>query len=182
VTVQFWVGVAFAAAVLVFLFIAFYAAKNMSPGQWAILRFVSSLCAACAAAFILGEISVSYAGNSSDGGKLTVYATSGFGAFLLVWLTFPKAPPHVLPDGATITIPEGMSFKDAAFLIATQDKATAVFEGFKPEELATPLRGGSIEAKEIRQILAALGPRGHTAIPKYDVSLADAIYELRVKR
>jgi hypothetical protein len=178
VTVQFWVGVGFAAAVVVFLFIAFYAAKNMTPGQWVILRFLTALCAACSAAFIMGEVSVNVVGDLSSGGKWTIQATSGFGAFVLIWLTFPKPPEIVLPDGVNISIAAEMSFKDAAQLCAIQDKASAVFEGFKDHELSTPLIGGGLQAKTMHQIIEALGARGRTAIPKYKVSFANAIYTL----
>ena len=81
-----WVAVLLL-SILVFLIVAFFTRPTLTDAQFTILRFLSALCAGCAAWFISGEVLFNMSGQMS-GGKYAISGTSGFALFLVVWFFF----------------------------------------------------------------------------------------------
>src|SRR2546422_9426165 len=88
---QFLVGLGFTSFFVIFLAVAFFAAKYLTPGQRLILRIMSALCGALAGALISGEAFFNLS-RDVPGGKLTISGTAGFAIFFTIWLFFPKEP------------------------------------------------------------------------------------------
>ena len=82
-----WVAVLLLSILVVFLIVAFFTRPTLTDAQFTILRFLSALCAGCAAWFISGEVLFNMSGQMS-GGKYAISGTSGFALFLVVWFFF----------------------------------------------------------------------------------------------
>jgi hypothetical protein len=179
---QFWVGLGFAAAFVFFLMVAFFAAKDLTPGQRLILRIMSSLCGAIAGALVSGEAFFNLS-REVPGGKLTVSGTAGFAILFVIWFFFPKEPTTpTFPNGFNSSIPNGWTFQDAADTFAKNDLAVITYEGFSAQELASPLKAWTFKTRTPREALERLGsitdPPG--AIRKYRAFYRNSAYTLKI--
>src|SRR5688500_764038 len=95
---QFWVGVGLVFLVVVFFMYAFFKAPNMTPQQFAIIKFLAALCAAGAGALITGEALFRAEVSMGQTQKYLFTGTAGFALFGLVWLIFPKYSAASAPD------------------------------------------------------------------------------------
>lgn len=176
---QLWIGLGFAALLVVFFIVAFFTKDQLSVGQIQILRFLSSLCAGFAGALIAGDALVKGDVPIGAAGTLAISGTAGFALFFLVWLTFDRT--IVPPDSFSIRIPDGIQFKDVVNVIASQDGAVAELIGFLPEEASAILDGHQLTCKSPEEALELLRNLARTTIRSYDVSRHSALITLKVK-
>jgi hypothetical protein len=178
---QFWVGLGFAAVFVVFLMIAFFAAKNLTDGQRLILRIMSALCGAIAGVLISGEALLNFS-RTVPGGKLTVSGTAGFAVFFAIWFFFPKGG-GTLPPGFNFSVKKGWSFRDASDTLAKSLKTTVEYEDFTDQQLNAPLRAWDLEAKTPKEAFERLGSIAENtkAVGKYGVIFKNSVYTLKAK-
>jgi hypothetical protein len=182
-TPQMWIGLAFAAGLVVFLIVAFFAKDRLSEHQVYILRFLSALCAAFAGALITGDALFRVEGELSQKTKIFVQGTAGFALFFVVWLSLRQRNPTQVPDAFHFSVPEGWTFEQTAKAIARHDHAIADLEGFKAAHLAVAVESREFHTKTARDALLALRSlAGGNAIPKYTVDKDDHVYHVRVAR
>jgi hypothetical protein len=181
-TPQIWIGVGFAAAVVLFLMLAYYG-PAMDAGRHAIIRFMCALCAGCAGGFITGSALFEYAQNFPNGGKIAFTGAAGCALFGLVLLTFPKHQIPVADDALSLTFPSGISFFDAAKLVAQKNASVAILEGFEDTEKKASVTGTlSGQGKDrFIQILKRLGDLAATSIRPYTVTFDGNAYVLKIK-
>ncbi len=180
---QFWIGLGFAATLVVFLIIAFFKAKNMTRGQWLMLKIMSSICGAIAGILISGEALLNFS-RQVPGGKFTVSGTAGFAVLFAIWFFFPKEPEAPPPAvGFNFSIKKGWKFQDAADTLAKSLKTTIEYEGFTPQELSSPLKAWELECSSPHEALERLGAivDGTSTIRKYKAIFKNSFYILRVK-
>jgi hypothetical protein len=141
---------------------------------------LSALCAALAASFITGEAVFQMQGTIGDGGSYAITGVAGFALLMIVWFFFPKITGG-FPDDYVVAVANGWTFESAARAIAFQDGSAAAFEGFKPEELSTKLKGQQLRARTVGRALASLGSLAQPgAVPPYSVAHDPPIFTLRV--
>jgi hypothetical protein len=179
---QLWIGLGFAAFLILFLVVAFFAAPNMTPGQHSILRFFAALCAGFAGALIAGEALFRMEGDTG-GVKYLVSGTAGFALFFAVWFFFPKHSPPTPPDRFRASIPKGWTFQQAAKVFAQRERALADFDGLTASELAAELSPTEIDTKTAGEAIGRLRLITVTpnAVREYDIKYEDSIYRLVVR-
>ena len=180
---QFWIGLGFATALVVFLMIAFFKAKDMTRGQWLMLKIMSAICGAIAGILISGEALLNLS-RQVPGGKFTVSGTAGFAVFFAIWFFFPKEPTAPLPAvGFNFSVKKGWKFQDTADTLAKSLKTTIEYEGFTPEELSSPLKAWELECKSPQEALERLGSivDGSSPIRKYRAIYKNSVYVLKIK-
>ena len=180
-TSQIWIGVGFAAAVVVFLMIAYFG-PAMDAGRHAIIRFLCALCAGCAGGFITGSALFEYAQSLPSGGKIAFTGAAGCALFGLVLLTFPKHEIPVGDDELSVTFPAGTTFLDAAKIVAQKNASVAILEGFEDTEKKASITG-TLNGKgkdRFAQILRRLGDLAATPIRPYKVTFEDNAYSLKI--
>jgi hypothetical protein len=176
---QLWIGLGFAVLLVLFFIVAFFTKDQLSPGQLQILRFLASLCAGFSGALITGQALVQGDVPLGAAGKLVISGSAGFALFFLVWLTFDRTV--TLPDSYNISIPEGLAFKSAVNVIASQDGAVAELVGFSAEETSSALNGQMLNCRSPDEALRLLRNLAKIDIPPYDVSRNGALITLRVR-
>lgn len=177
---QFWVGLGFFAALLVFLILTFVKAKNLSEDQRGILRLISGFSAAFAGILIAGDVLVKMEGTVTSGTKFLVSGSAGFAMFLIVWFFYPKVSR--LPDGIRYSVPEGWTFEHAAGVLAQLDEHTVEFEGFSETELQTSLKAWKLKAVDVAEAISQLRviTKGRGSVRKYTVDSSGSTYVLSV--
>lgn len=180
-TPQTWIGVAFAAAVVVFLMLAYFG-PPMDAGRHAIVRFLCALCAGCAGGFLTGSALLEYAQELPNNGRIAFTGVAGCALFGLVLLTFPKHQAAIGKDTLTLTFPEGTTFQSAAKIVAQKSAAVALLEGFEESEKNAVVNGTLRGEGEDRfvQVLKRLGGLAVTPIRPYTVTVEDNSYRLKV--
>ena len=164
---QLWIGLGFVALLVIFFIIAFFTRENLSPSQLQIMRFLTSLCAGFAGALITGEALVQGKVPIGTGGSLAISGTAGFALFFLIWLTFDRTIKA--PDSYNIRIPDGLAFKSAVNVIASQDGAVADLDGFSLEERTALLNGQALRCKTPEEAIKLLRSLARTRIRPYEV-------------
>jgi hypothetical protein len=180
---QFWIGLGFGATLVLFLIIAFFKAKDMTWGQWLMLKILSAICGAVAGILISGDALVNFI-RQVPGGKFTISGTAGFAVFFAIWFFFPKRPEAPPPaKGFNLSVKRGWKFQEAADTIAKSLGTTIEYEGFTSGELSSPLKTWELECSSPKQALERLGSivDGNSPIRKYKVSTKDSVYILRIR-
>ena len=176
---QVWIGFGFAVLLVFFLMIAFFKAPNMTPGQFAILRFLAALCAGFAGALITGEALFRMEGDTG-GVKYLVSGTAGFALFFVVWFFFQKPTPPMAPDRVRLSLPVGWTFQYAAKTFAQRDSAQVDFDGLTTDELGANLNPEKIDTKTVGEAIKQLRLVTVTpnAIREYDIKYEDSMNRL----
>lgn len=173
-----WIGLGFAAALVIFFIVAFFVAKRMTDDQRNLIRFLSALCAGFAGGLFVGDALFQLTGTFGLGAKYAISGATGFALFFVIWFFFPKATGF--PPGIRFSIPEGWTFRQVVDELSGIDSAVPAYEGFTPEELAAPLRPWKLKAKNVKGAISQL--RNLTATPaairKYNVTEEDSTYRL----
>jgi hypothetical protein len=172
-----YVGLGFAAILVIFLIIAYFARENINSNQFVILRFLCSLCGGFAGGLITGSALFDLHQKWS-GGTLAVSGTAGFALFFVVWYGFTRVTPRPR-DSFNMSIPDGWSFKDAATAIVQHDKSVVSFEGFL--ELAARLSSQVLKTDTVTSALIALRaltPSG--SVRPYRVDFSTPTYTLTI--
>jgi hypothetical protein len=134
VSTQLWIGFGFGALFFVFLMVAFFAAKNLTPGQHLILRIMTSLCAGMAAAGLIGgDASISVT-EGLPGGRITGGFGAGIAVLIGVLLLFPRYPkPSVLNGQAfSFSIPKERKFQPQGLKFMERDQRLLVVHVSRP--------------------------------------------------
>lgn len=174
------IGVGFAAILVAFLMVAFFTQKDLTRGQWAILRFLCALCGGASGAFLTGEAMFKLSGQLGDGLSLAVSGTAGVALFFAVWYGFGKFVDRP-PDSFTYAIGDSWTFKKAADGLASVDKAIAQFSGFTDEELNAPLMKRELTMTSVSEGLKILGSlSAQQKIRPYVVSSKPPMYALTI--
>lgn len=200
---QFWVGVGFAAACVLFLLMAFKHTGPLTRMHYVIIQFVCALCAGSGGVFISGSALLDMA-YTSPGWKFAFQGTAGAAFFGLVFLVFsklikpetiaptaplppPPASPPQTPGKPQVVIAPGThtTFHQIAETLAEQAGASIdLTQLTKAERSIVPrsedlLCGTLVEAKRSLSRLASLVPPG--AIRPYSVKLKGTHFTLSVK-
>lgn len=174
-------GLVLTAFLLVFLVIAYFQAKHLSEGQWAILRLLGALCGALAASFITGEAFFELRGTLGVGGSYAVTGVAGFALFMIIWFFFQKTRGK-FPDDYAFSIGEGWTFEKTVRAIAAEDGSSARFVGFTPQELTSELASQQLRPRTVQRALESLGSLANTgAIRPYTVKYEPPVYTLTVR-
>jgi len=179
---QLWIGFGFALLLVIFLIVAFFKKGELTHAQWAILRFLSSLCAAFAGALITGDALFKLDGTMGPNTKYAISGTAGFALFFVVWFFFPKPPSKPqFKDGFHFSVPNGWTFRQVVEAIVQLDSAVAEYDGFKPEELNTALGARELHADTVKDAIGALRSIApQDAIRKYSVDYSRPTYRLTI--
>jgi len=181
-----WIGLSFVAALVAFLMVTFFVTMKqdtVSATAYNNLRFLTALCGGFAGGFLAGEALIRWEQQMPGGAKLLLSGTAGFAILFLVWLTYPTRPPPApvtpLPNEyVKVSIPEKLSFEQAARVIVKPTQRTISFEGFDQSQLAIEMPTMEIEAPTFRDALEQL--RYHSAkLPKYRVLLDQGVYHVQ---
>ena len=171
-----WIGVAFGAALVIFLMVAYFKARNITDGQLVILRFLSALCAGCMGASFAGEALFEASGKTGTGLDIVVSGTAGFALFLVVWFTTKRT---ILPaDAFNYTPPGSSTFEENATAIAQADGAVVEFKNFTSKHLATEVRSQQLNCDDAADALRHLGKLAVSSLPKYTVTYDRPKYSL----
>lgn len=81
---QLRIGLGFAAALVISLFVAFFTKERLSDGQRQILRFLCALCAGFSSALITGDALFKLDTGWGETSKLAVSETAGAALFFTV--------------------------------------------------------------------------------------------------
>jgi hypothetical protein len=176
-----YVGLGFAAALVIFLMVAYFASERVHRNQFAILRFLCALCGAFAGALITGSALFDL-NQTWTGGKLAVSGTAGFALFFAVWYGFGRIVPPP-PDRFNMSVPSGSRFQTIAVEISKHDKSVVSFVGFSDAELAAPLSPQVLETDTVADALLALRSMVASAglVREYDVEFSRPTYTLRIR-
>jgi hypothetical protein len=170
---QFWVGLGFAAAFVLFLMLAFLREANLNSGQRLILRILSAICGALSGALISGSALFNMTENV-PGGKITVSGVAGFAVFMIIWFTFPREPKRPDPvDGTSTSIPAGATFQSVADELAKDEECVLQYEGFRADELSATLKAWKLKGANAGKCIESLG--SITQVP-------NAVRQYRVKK
>lgn len=178
---QLWIGFGFVAFLLVVLVIIFFTIPNLTEDRRSILRFLISLCAGFAGAFITGQILFNIEGSLGTNAKYGISSSAGFALFLIIWFFFPKSKtPLAPPDSITISIPKGCTFKQAVEILVQNDKAVASYKNFTDKELQAELQARELHEKTVSDAISrlqfiAVKPG---AVPEYTVNYSNSVYSL----
>lgn len=175
-----YVGLGFAAALVIFLMIAYFVSGKASGGQLAILQFLCALCGGFAGALMTGTALFDL-NESWTNGKLAVSGTAGFALFFAVWYGFGRIL-STPPDGFNMSIPSGTSFQAIATEIAKHDKSVVQFVGFTALELAAPLTSQVLETDSVADALRALRSLvgAPNSVREYSVEFVRPTYTLKI--
>ena len=173
-----WVSFGFAAALFLFLVIAFFAAKDLTISQWQILRVISAFCSGISGGLFSGEALFKLDGQISTGFNMGVSGSAGFALFFTIWFTFGRIASK--PKGISLSIPSGWTFEQTASELARSEGKTIEFLGFDSAEKLARLNERVLVADSGVQILGALGSCSTTDIRPYDVRLDGVTYQLRI--
>ena len=181
---RFWIGVGFGAVSLVFFFVVYFWPPR-TDGQYVILRVIASILAGAAGLFLSGEVFTQFSGEISNGLKMTVSATGAIALFVLVWLTFPKAPvtPQQPQPAWNISFPNSTTFREAANVIRDVNGASLSVKGFQSAEENIALSSLSIhestQANAFKRLADLVPPN---SLPPYEVLQTGLHFELIAKR
>jgi hypothetical protein len=95
-----WIGVAFTAALVVFLMATFFVTRRealISQAAYNSLHFLTALCAGFAGGFIAGEALFRWDQQLAEGARFFISGTAGFALLFLVWIKYPKYPAPAKP-------------------------------------------------------------------------------------
>jgi hypothetical protein len=164
-----------------FLMIAFFVRDRSSANQHKILRFLTSLCSGFAGGFFTGDALFKFEQQLSSGAKLGVSGTAGFALFFLIWLTYgawspPEGPPA--PPRFRASIPEGLTFEQAARVVVQAARGNVVFQGFQKADLNLKLRAIDVEGRDASEALTKLRYGGDDRLPAYKVDFADGVFHI----
>ncbi len=178
---QLWIGLGFAAALVIFLFVAFFTKERLSDDQRQILRFLCALCAGFSGALITGDALFKLDTGWGETSKLAVSGTAGAALLFTVWFTFKTAVPP--PDAYNFSLPSGWTFEAAVKAMAQQDGAVAEFVGFTDEEKNTLLKAQTIKTSTLIKAIQSLRLISDgTAIREYLVERDDHILRMTIKQ
>ena len=179
---QLWIGFGFALLLIIFLIVAFFKAPEMTDPQFAILKVLSTLCAAFAGVLITGEALFRMEG-TAGGIKYLLSGTAGFAFAFAIWFFFPKRSPVVPPDRFRAALPEGWTFQQAAKTFAQRESAVVDFDGLTADELQAKLTAGEIDTKTVGEAIGRL--RLFTDKPNvirdYEIRQEDSVYRVIVR-
>jgi hypothetical protein len=88
-----WIGLAFTAALVVFLMVSFFVMRkdtDISQAAYNTLHFLTALCSGFAGGFLAGEALFRWEQQLAGGAKLLISGTAGFALFFLLWLRYPQ--------------------------------------------------------------------------------------------
>jgi len=177
---QFWVGLGFAAAFVLFLMLAFLREGTLNSGQRLILRILSAICGALSGALISGSALFNMTENV-PGGKITVSGVAGFAVFMIIWFTFPRESKRPEPvDGISTSILAGSTFQAVADELAEADECVLQYEGFRDNELAATLRAWKLSGANAGKCIELLGSitQVPNAVRTYRVKKESSKYRL----
>ena len=180
-TPQLWIGLGFLAALVIFLFIAYFAKDRDTQNQSNILRFLMALSAGFAGGFLSGDALFKLDSQMSDSLKLTISGTAGCALFFTIWLTRNKqqtTPPP--PDTFNFSILNGWTFEVAIRTIIKAAKGVVDIKGFTTEQLSLILQSTELKnttAKEALEKLKYL----NSNIPDYMVNREQDNYVVQTK-
>jgi hypothetical protein len=179
---QLWIGVGFALLLTVFFMVAFFKAKDLSRGQWQILRFFGALCAGAAGGFLTGGALFKASGNLGAM-DYSISGVAGFALLFTVWFTWSKFEASAPPvERFFYEIPEGATFEHTANAIVEAKNAFVEFVGFSKRELAASLRTRKLETDSVQVALEQLGRlTAPGAIRSYEVLADPPSYSLRIR-
>ena len=167
-TPQLWIGVGFTAALLVFLFVTYFARDNSSSGQYNTLRFLTALCGGFAGGFLAGEALLSINREVAGGTNFALSGTAGFAVFFLIWLRYPPRQEPPLPTRVVLSIPAGWTFQQAVLGIGRVARINLSFSGFSEADLKRPLPATEIDEHSVESALRILRHR-YDEFPPYRV-------------
>lgn len=156
-TPQLWIGFGFLVALVAFLIISYFVELKQSSTRRAILQFLTSLAAGFAGGFLSGS-SIFDASWTSPTSRIALSGTAGFAIFFAVWFSYQKMfpPPGITaPNGLTLDIPEGWSFKDVVNILAGKDKCAVDYQGFTPAELNARLKSQTLDGESYTELMQA---------------------------
>jgi hypothetical protein len=178
-TSQLWIALGFVAALVLFLMITYFRRDTSTRNQHKTLRFLTSLCAGFAGGFFTGDALFHYEQQLSSGAKLGISGTAGFALFFVVWFTFGdwEVPPP--PNRFRLSIPDGLTFEQAARVIVESAHGNPDFQGFKDGQLSVKMRASEIDAIDAQGALTKLRYLAHDGFPDYRVDVDDGVFHIR---
>ncbi|MEW8050186.1 MAG: hypothetical protein AB2809_07395 [Candidatus Thiodiazotropha sp.] len=178
-TSQLWIGLGFTAALVAFLMITYFAMDTSTPAQYNTLRFLTALCGGFAGGFLAGEALFSLNKEITGGTKLVISGTAGFALMFTIWLTYPNRERKPLEDSIQLSIPNGLTFEQAARSIIKISRGVINFDGFTSEQLSIKLPATDINAPSVKDALTQLRYQS-SDLPDYLVSVEKGVYHIRI--
>jgi hypothetical protein len=179
-TPQLWVALGFAAALVVFLMIAYFTKDRSTPNQQKILRLLSALCSGFAGGFFTGSALFQLEQQLPSGAKLLISGTAGFALFLVVlytWKVQPEpAPPP--PNRVIASFPEGFFTFEAAARAIVSGRGVVDFQGFQPGQLAIKLHAIDLDEATMQAALTKLGYGAYDRFPEYRVDVEGGVFHI----
>ena len=179
-TTVLWIAVGFVLLLIIFMMVVTFKIKDMTHGQYNIVRFLSALCAGFAGGLITGQALFSMAGKLANGLTISVSGTAGFAIFFAVWYGYKLYQEPPPPDGVKISILDKWTFKAALEVLASMDAAVIEYSGFTSEQLATPLRTAELQDKTVAGLMGKIGSLAR-AFPMYTVAEENKKYLITCK-
>jgi predicted PurR-regulated permease PerM len=179
-TPQLWIGFGFLALLVVFLIISFFLTPKLTNDQRATLKFLTALCAGFAGGFLTG--SALFEMHMTKGATtFSISGAAGCALFFTVWFFYPKI--FTLGPGFAFSIPANWSFKDSAEQIAQSQSAVVDWQGFKKEELDSPMQTRALSGRTAKDALLQLRlvTVNPSVVRPYDVEEDSSIFRLRIR-
>jgi len=153
--IKLYVGIAFAAAVLILLTFIFFKTPVLTDDQRKLLRIFCALLAGCAGVFISGEALFNLS-REAGSTKMAVQGTAGFALFFCVWFTFDPLRRKSGARGFAISFVEDMTFKRATEILGSELSLGVNLDALRPEERDAKIRGVHVEGRDAQDVLAKL--------------------------
>lgn len=170
---KFWVGVAFAGALVVLLGIAIFLPLQKHANN--ILRLLGAICAGASGAFMTGSTLIQIRGDVAPGMSALIQATGGVVLFLIVWWQWGLK----LPPATVLRTAANWTFRQTVAAIAQLEHSIVEFRNFNDDQLDAPVGDHILRGKTLFDVLLALRSAvTGTAIPSFDVSQKDDKYIL----
>jgi hypothetical protein len=179
-TPQLWIGFGFLALLVLFLIVSFFLTPKLTDDQRATLKFLSSLCAGFSGGFLTGT--ALFEMHMTKGPTtFSISGAAGCALFFTVWFFYPKI--FTLKPGFAFSIPANWNFRDSAEQVAQSQGAVVEWQGFKKEELDSPVQTRALSTRTAKDALLQLRliTVNPTVIRPYDVEEDGSIFRLRVR-
>jgi hypothetical protein len=179
-TPQLWIGFGLLALLVVFLIVSFFLTPKLTDDQRATLKFLTSLCAGFSGGFLTGTALFSMQ-LTRGATTFSISGVAGCALFFTVWFFYPKI--FALKPGFAFSVPSKWNFRQSAEQMAQSLGCVVEWQGFKREELDSPVQPRLLSGRTIRDGLLQL--RLITTTPNvvrpYDVDEDGSIFRLRVR-
>jgi hypothetical protein len=153
-----WIGLGFLAGLVMFLGFTIYKPPPRGSQGRETMRILSALCCGFAAGFLTGA-AIFNATFTHAFGKVGISGSAGIALFLTVFFFYDKVADKGLanvPNGVTVTIVLGWTFRDVANLVATLAQSGMDYQALNEDELGADMRPQPVTSTSWELLLESL--------------------------